>query len=304
MNADSEFDFDTAVDAIAGTQGTEGNEAPEATETVATETEAPVETEVASIEVPKSWAKEMHEHWGKMPRQAQEYYIQREKQMLDGLEQYKGDAGLARQFKEVLTPYKPMLTAMGVSEHEAIKYLLNAQYRLTSGSEQERRAAYDQIGRDLGFVATEPDADPAMAALHKEIAGIKSTLTARQQAEQREARAKADREIEAFASDPANALFQEVHQDMVPWINAGFSLKDAYDRAVWGNPVTRAKEQARLQTEAKPKLEEKARAEAEKARAAAAPNLKAKESESAPTDPKGSMEDTMRQTLANIKRRA
>src|SRR6266852_4180427 len=63
--------------------------------------------------VPKSWAKEQHEHWEKIDPKAQEYIELREKQMLDGIEQYKGYAGFGKQLREVFTPYKAMLDSQG-----------------------------------------------------------------------------------------------------------------------------------------------------------------------------------------------
>src|SRR5678809_722451 len=42
--------------------------------------------------VPKSWAKEYHDHWGKIDPKAQEYIEKREQDFLNGLEQYKTDA--------------------------------------------------------------------------------------------------------------------------------------------------------------------------------------------------------------------
>ena len=202
-----------------------------------------------------------------------------------------------------------MLDSMGVSDTDAVKYLLNAQYQLTNGTESQRKAAYERIGAELGFITqqaaeqSQTPLDPAVKQLQQELNEIRSTLTAKQQAELREAQAKANSEVEAFASDTANPYFGEVAQDMVQFINAGLSLKDAYDRAVWANPGTRAKEQARLQTEAAAKLKEKAKPEADAARRATSTNVRGAESRREPTEPLGSMEDTMKQVLENRRRR-
>src|SRR5687768_16913065 len=118
------FDVSSALDSISSDifggreEPEETQETVEATETVETPAEqAPVETPAEEqpepISPPSSWSKDKHEHWGKMPREAQEYYMTREKQMLDGLEQYKGDAGFGRQLKEAFTPYKAFLNAQG-----------------------------------------------------------------------------------------------------------------------------------------------------------------------------------------------
>lgn len=312
--ADSGFDIGAAMDTVASAMVPDP--APEAAAETPVEdaldvsdTETPVsEPETPPVrQPPKSWAKDKHEIWSKLPPDAQDYYEQREKQMLDGLEQYKGDATYARQLKEVVTPYKAMLESMGVSETDAVKYLLNAQYQLTHGTESQRKAAYERIGAELGFVTQQASqqapVDPVVKQLQDKLDRIESELTAKQQAELQTARSKANSEVEAFASDAANLYFNEVAQDMVPFIKQGLPLKDAYDRAVWANPATRAKEQARLQTEATAKLKEKAKPEVEAARRAASTNVRGAESRREPTEPTGSMEDTMKQTLQNIKRR-
>jgi len=305
--ADSGFDIDSAMDAIA----TEAPETPEV-EVEQPETppvaEATTETPAAPTvrPPPKSWAKEKHELWSKLPPDAQEYYEVREKQFLDGLDQYKGEATFAKQFKEILTPYTPMLKAAGVTETEAVQYLLNAQYRLSTGTPEQRKAVYEEIGAELGLFQPpqQSQMDPTQKALQERLDRVESSLTQRQQAELREAQAKASRQVETFASDPKHAHFDAVASDMVPYINAGFSMEDAYERAVWANPATRSLEQARLQTEAETKAKEKAKAEGEAARKATSNNVRGIESRSAPTEPKGKLFEDMGDILKEIKSRA
>jgi hypothetical protein len=307
--SDTGFDLDSAMDSIAA-------EKP-ATEEVQTELQLEENTEETKTsdapaaqpsarEMPKSWAKDKEPLWARLDDEAKDYYTTREKQFLDGLEQYKGDAGLAKQFKEILTPYKPMLTAAGVNETDAIKFLLNAQYQMTNGTPEQRRAAYERIGADLGLVQAQAQAnvDPAVKQLRDELNVIKSTLTQREQADLQVAQSKASSEVEKFASDKANEHFDAVATDMVPFINAGMSLADAYERAVWGNPVTRALEQAKLQTATEAKLKENARLNGLKARTATSNNVRGTESQSAPTEPKGKLFDDMGDILKEIKARA
>ena len=54
-------------------------------------------------------------------------------------------------------------------------------------------------------------------------------------------------EINIFAADPAHPYFDDVANDITALLRGGGAkdLADAYDKAVWANPVTRAKEQAR-----------------------------------------------------------
>lgn len=256
---------------------------------------------------PKSWTRDKHELWAKLPPDAQEYYEVRERQFLDGLEQYKGEASYGKAMKDVLSPYKPILAAQGIDEAQAVQYLMNAHYKLTQGTTEQRMAAYHKLGADLrltGEAPTQSEVAPEIRQLQEKLSGIESSLTARQQAEATAARERAAKEVSDFASDKANPYFDEVADDIVAMIQTGHSLKDAYEKAVWANPVTRQKEIARIQTEAAAKLKVAASKEAEAAKRASSANVRGRETRRAPTEPKGTMDETMRETLEKIRNRA
>lgn len=258
---------------------------------------------------PKSWEKDKHELWSKLPPDAQDYYAKREQDFLNGIEIYKGDAGFGKSMRDALMPYKAVIDAQGISEPQAVQYLLNAHYRLTQGSPEQRKAAYEQLGRNLGMVAADPinpdqKVDPMVQQLQEKLNGIESALTASQQVEYQQAQQRAVAEVNQFASDAAHPYFDEVADDIAIYIKSGASLTDAYERAVWANPVTRAKEQGRLQTEAEAKFREKAKADAEAARKATAANMRGRDTRRPPTEAKGSMDDTLRETMSKIRDRA
>lgn len=264
---------------------------------------APVQTRAA----PKSWQKDFHEPWGKIDPKTQEYIELREKQMLDGLEQYKGDSGFGKQMREVITPYKAMLQAQGVDEPRAVQYLLNAHYKLTNSSPEEKKAYFSTLAKNYGItlegMAEQVEIDPAIKELRDNFSSLRDSLTAREQAAQDAARANVAKDVEAFALDEKHPYFDEVADDIVAMIKAGKNLEDAYEKAVWANPVTRQKEMARLQTESQSQLQAKAKAEADKARKAAGVNVNSRDTRRTPTEPKGTMEDTMRSTLKEIRGR-
>lgn len=266
----------------------------EVTDAPVSEVKPEVETEVQVdlIPPPKSWAKEKHELWGKLPKDAQEYYQLREKQMLDGLDQYKEHSSFGKQMRDIMTPYRPIIQAAGIDETQAVQTLLNAHYRLTQGSQEQRHAAYQELGRSLGFV--EPPTggtpvDPNVKMLQDQINRLESGLTAREQAQLTDAKARVAAEVEAFASDPSHPYFDEVADDIVAMIQTGASLKDAYEKAVWANPITRQKEIARLNTEQEKSLKEKAKVEAEKARKAKSSNVRTHDTSKSPTEKKGKL---------------
>jgi hypothetical protein len=327
---DTGFDIGSSMDKIAdglGLRGANGSlppaDAPEADavpsdEVAASDTEDTdtVDSEEPSTDPdaaapltrppPKSWSHDKHELWAKLPPDAQEYYEVREKQFLDGLDQYKGEATFGKAMRDVLSPYKPILAAQGIDEAQAVQYLMNAHYRLTQGTTEQRQEAYRKLGQDLRLAESEPETpiDPHLRQLQERLNGIESSLTAQQQKALQDSRERAAKEVSSFASDKANPYFDEVVDDIVPMIQAGHSLKDAYEKAVWANPITRQKEIARIQTEAAAKLKLEANKEAETAKRASSANVRGRETRRAPTEPKGTMEETMRDTLEKIRNRA
>lgn len=286
----------------------------EPTETVAQAlTDAPVTPTkaVAPIptirQAPKSWAKDVHPIWEKIDPKGQDYIEKREKDFLDGLEQYKGAAHAGSEIQKVLAPYQPLLQSKGLDAPRAIDDMLGAYSRLTQGTIEQRQTALLTIAKNLqiplptaGIEPTTP-IDPRIQTLEQQFQEIRDAQTRQQQAALTAAREKASAEVNAFASDPKNALFDECHEDIVKFIKAGDSLQEAYDKAVWANPVTREKQKlSYFQTESE-KAKERARLDALPKQKARGVNVNGKDTQRPPTDPLGSMDDTLRSTFKAIK---
>jgi hypothetical protein len=279
----------------------------------ATPEQSPTAAVVPSIpDVPKSWTKEMQPHWTKLPPEVQAYWQTREQQMAEGSEKYRQTAEQFRALQEVITPFEGLIRQQGLTPPQALNFLLNAHQRLSIGTPEQRQAAYEQIGKDLGLTlpqagtngtpATAPD--PAVLSLQQQLQQIQSTLTARQQQEFQAASEKAKKEVETFAADPAHPHFDEVADDIVLLLKTGLPLQDAYDKAVWANPLTREKNlQARLLTE-HAKAAENARLDALPKAKAAKAHVRGVETRHTPKEPIGKMEDTLKDTLREIRQRA
>ena len=263
---------------------------------------------------PKTWPKEMHDHWGKTPKEVQDYWNTREKQMLDGLEQYRGDATFAKQIKETLNPYMATINALGVDAPTAIKSLLNADYQLRVGSPSQKAQYFQhlakQYGVDLGSVGQsqegQPPVDPRLQQLQDELHGLKQIIQTGNQQQLDEQRQKIQNEVNSFASDPKHPYFDEVSDEIVALLKNGATLEDAYEKAVWANPVTRQKEMSRVQTEQQAALKAKAIAEAEAKKKAASVNLRNRDSQRTPTGPRATMsglDSALRETMREIKSR-
>ncbi len=230
--------------------------------------------------------------------------------MFRGLEQYKEHAAFGKPIRAILDPYLPLMQQAGIDPVQQIGNLVRAHATLATGTPQQKLDLIQTLIRDYrvevpGDPSEAPYVDPAVANLQRELDGVKSQLSERQQAEMRTVQAEHNRKIDAFAADAKNVHFAEVGHDMAALISKGVcnTLEDAYERAVWANPVTRGKEVARQQAEATAKTEKETAERAEAARKATAANVKSKSRTGSPTAAVGSMDDTLNETLAAIKAR-
>lgn len=252
-------------------------------------------------EAPKSWKKEMREFFNSADPMMQEYILQRESQMADGLEKDRGDANLGRTMRDVLMPHEATFRERGIEPQQAVRYLLDAHNALSTGTIEQRQANIQKLAQSYGIVNPEDGANPQLQSLIQEVQALKQNQAASEQRTLQERQSSIETEVTAFASD--HPLFHDLEQDIVVYINAGYELEDAYDKALWANPLTRQKEMDRLEQEKASEAEKLAKKEAEDAKKASSVNVKGRDSKKAPTAPKGSMEDTMRETYRKINSR-
>ena len=321
----NEFDIDSAVDAIGSGLGfdqeIEENDVPDGVDETLEADDSGEEAQVGADEpeivaesaetieddFPKSWPKETKESWATIPQAAKDQIKLREKQMLDGLDQYKGDANYGKAFKDVLTPYQNIIRETGLNETQAVQYLMNAHVSLTSGSKEQRLSAYQQLGRNLGLEmpttqsGEQTAVDPKIREFESRVERMEREANDRRMAEQNAVQEKTRSEVDKFATD--NPYFDEVAEEVAIFIKGGLQLKEAYEKAIWANPVTRQKEQIRIQTETEKALKLKAAEDAKKAKSARSSNINTRQTNKVPTEPKGKMFDDMDEMLASIKNR-
>ena len=264
------------------------------------------EPEVEGKPAPQSWKKEMHEFWKGLDPTVQSYVEQREDQMREGLEKDRVDANLGRVMRDVMSPYSQMLKTQGIDEGSMVRNLMNAHYRLSTADDAGKVDLIKQIAQsyNVALDGTVQEIDPAVKSLQDRIRGLEYNITASQQASIQEAHTRVQSEVEEFASDPTHEFFDEVSEQIVPLINAGYSLEDAYNSAIWLNPVTRQKEIDRTAETARKEAEKAATQEAEKKLKAKSTNVRGRDTTKASTEPTGTMEDTMREVYRDIQNRS
>lgn len=270
---------------------------------------------------PQSWKKEMHPHWTTASKEVRAYWKEREKQFLDGTEQYKSDSAYAKSLRDAIKPYEAILTAQGLTGNDAhvkaLQYLFNAHANLSNkdvnarlGFVQKLLSAYNidspSLIAALQAAATSAGTeDPLARQTREELDKLTRRIDEQDNARLAEAKAAVDAEVDAFAKDPAHPYFDEVADDIAVFLRGSptMTLAQAYEKAVWANPAVRAKEQARLEKETEAKLRKDAEEKAAAARRKRGTRVVGQDAEKGPTDPLGTIEDTMRDTYRNIQNR-
>ena len=207
-----------------------------------------------------------------------------------------------------MQPYLQVFQSQGIDPMQQVSGLMRAHVALATGTPEQKQQFFQHLAKEYGVdLDTEaPYVDPQVAGLQKQLSDLQSRLNGREQHEANEARSKLQAEIDSFASDPAHQYFDEVANDMAGLLRSGAAkdLKDAYDKAIWANPITRAKEQARLTADAEAKAKAEAAERAKQARKATGANVKSSAKAASGTAPLGSIDDTLNAALAAIKSRA
>ena len=298
--------IDSAVDSIATEQST-AEEAP------AAETTEPEVKPEAALAPPKTWRAEALAKWETLPTEVQREVLKREEDIFKGLESYKADAQIGRSLNQVLSPYMPMLQQAGVNPLQQIESLMQAHHGLATGTPEQKQRFFSELARAYNVPLSadlpgeeSPFVDPQVAALQKEIAALKSKTSAREQQEAATVRATLQKEIDSFAADPKNVYFDEVATDIAALLKSGTAstLAEAYEKAIWLNPATRAKEQSRLTAETEAKVKAEAEAKAAAAKKATAANVRSSPKSASAAAPLGSIDDTLSAALNSIRSRA
>ena len=262
-----------------------------------------LDTDVPNIKSPpSSWAKDHHEDWSKIPETTQEYIELREKQMLDGIEQYKQGYALANELRAAIEPNNDILTNYGIDAKTAIGNMFNHHRALTTGSIEARTEALVNLGRGLGLIPGD-----GQEAVNYETLDLQQRLARMENQE----RARLDglksqqlnaitSDVNAFFEDPANIYANELADDIVLLLKTGIDLKAAYEKALWSNPITREKEQQKIIDARVKANSDQQKIAQEKARKIGNVNVNRTQSTRSNSQPLGSWDDTMDEIITRI----
>lgn len=289
--------------AATSEEGKAAPEAPaEAAETITTK--AP----------PRTWRAEAQADWSKLPPHIQDEVLKREDDMFRGIEGYKQDANFGKSVQGIFQPYMPMLQAQNINPLAVVDNYMKMQHVMLTGTQAQKQAVIQNVIKaynvdfQQSFQAEaqeRPYVDPQVQTLQQQLQALESRQQALDLARQEEIRGGIRKELDAFSADPKNPYFLEVADDITTLLKSGVkTLAEAYEKAVWANPITRAKEQARVTADGISKAQREATERAQAAKKSTAANVKSKPRSGSGTAPLGSIDDTLAEAFRAIQARS
>lgn len=255
--------------------------APEETQASGdSEAEEDEESDETPIEPPQHWAEEHKDTFRNLPPSAQEFVLQRHRQMEAD---YTRKSQEVAEVRKALEPAKAHISQMGVSEGEYVRRLAAADQYLTQNPKQGVEWLAKQYGvkLDTGEQGTEEDEfkDPYVQQLEEKVNALESQFQSRQQQEQHASEQQIQQQIEQFASekdekgDYKRPHFEQVKTHMGALMNSGAaeSLEEAYDQAVWARPDLRSELLEQQKREAAQQEKQRRKEKAQKAKKATTP---------------------------------
>lgn len=212
--------------------------------------------EAQPIQPPASWSAPAKAAFSTLPPIVQQEIAKREADVSRGFEDRAAALKRYEPLEQILQPRREMLAARGVSDVDFVKTLFAASDWIDRDPVSALRELMRQKGVTLQHLGVQaqpgqqpPHAaqlPPAVRTLAQQVQHLQTQLSQRDQAERAQRLQSFKSEIDAFAADPANTYFHNVCEDMIGLLQSGRAseLKDAYDKAVWANPETRALLQA------------------------------------------------------------
>ena len=237
-------DEDTAQDEAPPPEDVEASEGDTDHEEVKAET-----PEVPPLDAPQHWLAADKERFNGMPRDAQEYVLERDKSMTADYTRKTQDVAQIRQAYEplhhVLNPMRQALQQSGISEAEYVARLIQADRNL----QQNPYGAIQQLARNAGInlealeqpqAATVQQPDPQVNALQQQVQQLQGYVQGNEERAAQERQAGLLSQIDSFSAQTdadgnvAHPHFDALRVTMGQLIEAGAAadLEDAYSKAL------------------------------------------------------------------------
>lgn len=280
-------------------------------------TEEGTQKDEVSDPPPSTWRPAAKDKWKDADPVIKEEALKRENDMMKGLAQHAEKSKAYDEVASVVQPYEALIRSKGVSSTQVIQSMLNTYYQLETATPENKKQLIGQLAQNYGVdlgLETGNNENQAYTALEQRFQSLQQKIDQQQYDAQNRAQDTAASEIQAFATavDENGQLkypyFENLREEMTIRIKSAsreLSLEEAYNDASWSNPETRALMQTKQSAEEEAKRQEAIKAKVAQAKKADKVNLGNKGShEHKQSKPTGSVEDTLKETLATIKERS
>lgn len=313
-----------AASSSDGTTDPPASDGSSATTTDPTETPQAQDTPTDPYAAPpRTWKPIPSNDWAKLPANVREEIYRREQDIFSGINQYRELALVGQEINKASAPYRHLFAASNTSPADVYKNFLAAHIQLSSGSPAQRQATLKQLAQnyrltpgDFGWnVAAgqdgnqqtaqpqQPVIDPTVERLHSTVSRLESQIARQTELEAVRERSALENEVVQFAS--ANPYFNDVAESMAQLIQGGVAktLQEAYQHAIWANPTIRQKLISAANTGAPATAPAPVKPAVQK-RVAASATVQGKSASGTGTSAARSIDDTMQETLREIRLRS
>lgn len=271
---------------------------------------------VQDIGAPKTWTKAALEKWATLDPVVKAEVAKREEDFMRGISGYKEAADVGTRYSKILEPYAAIMQAENIDADQTMQAFAANHYLLTRGTaEQKIQLAANMLSgyniplpELLEYMADNlPDGpvDPRVSALEEQVRQLTNTNTTARNAASAQTGERIAAEIEAFAADPAHPHFNDLANDIHQLFEKGMAttLPEAYEKAVYANPVTRQKEIDRLTAERTSVVQTAEQKRKDQIARSTADSVTLTPKSRDGTVPTGSIDDTLAETMAAIESR-
>ena len=242
--------------------------APEATTPTG---DGKTDQEIPGIDVPQSWVADKKELWTSIPRTAQEYLSQREREVHEAISRAGQERKTYEPVQKTLEQFKDVYERNNLQPADAIARMFAVEQWLATDPQTAIQNIAQAYGVDLSGINSgqpAPQVDPTVQALKGEVTQLKSYLTAQQRKAQETEHAVLASELNEFAKGKPH--YEAVRKAMAGLLqfDAASSLQEAYDMATWADKNIRSqviKDQQKAEQEKSAKEAEQKAKEAKKA---------------------------------------
>ncbi len=278
------------------------------------ELEEPGETiDPGLVNPPSGWRANAKAKWDSIDPEIRAEIKKREQDAMNGANALKDRASQYDEIEQVMQPYQAIIQAEGGTPATVVNEMLRSAYILRQGDMSQKVEMVGRLAHQYGFL-NELRTMLVQGVMPQQPAGLTP-----QQVEQMVEQRLQERESNNATSTNQQAIvdFQSATNEdgslKYPYFDnvrhlmanvfetsAGdMTLEEAYERAIWADPETRAVLQQQSAAE------DQAKARVEKAKKADTVNLRKRAShDSQQPKPTGSIDDTLNETMEEIRRRS